>query len=60
MLDGGRWQVFLERNGFSYVLGAGAEADGFRIDAVSEREVRLTRKADKAGFVIPIDGEKKD
>lgn len=60
MLEAGRWHVFLERNGASYVLAAGGEADGFRVDAISEREVRLTQKADKAKFVIPIDGEKKD
>lgn len=60
MLEAGRWHVFLERNGANYVLVAGAEADGFRVDAISEREVRLTQKATKAQFVIPIDGEKKD
>lgn len=60
MLDSGRWHAFLERDGASYVLAAGDEAAGYRIDAISKTEVRLTRLADKARLVIPIDGDMRD
>ncbi|WP_101943939.1 hypothetical protein [Uliginosibacterium sp. TH139] len=60
MLEAGRWQVFLERNGVAWALREGEVADGFKLVKVSSNEVRLLRETDKTELVIPIDGDKRD
>lgn len=60
MYDQDHWVAFLESQGRTHVVQAGEVVDGFRIDAVSGREIRLTQLVDKSKFVIPVDGEKKD
>ena len=60
MYDRDHWLAFLENQGKTHVVQAGEVVDGFRIDAVSAQEIRLTQLVDKSKFVIPIDGEKKD
>lgn len=60
MLDHDQWLVFLERGGKTHVSRARDVVEGFRIDAVTGREIRLTQLTDKSRFVIPIDGEKKE
>ncbi|MBS1209432.1 MAG: hypothetical protein H6R19_1830 [Proteobacteria bacterium] len=60
MFDHDHWLAFLEREGKTYVVQARDVIEGFRIDALTGKEIRLTQLADKSRFVIPIDGEKKE
>ncbi|MDP5239616.1 hypothetical protein Q9Q94_08750 [Uliginosibacterium sp. 31-16] len=60
MLDHDQWLVFLERGGKTHVTRARDVVDGFRVDAVTGTEIRLTQLTDKSRFVIPVGGEKKE
>ena len=60
MFDQGQWVVFLEREGRTHVLRAREVAEGYRVDALTLTEIRLTQLVDNSRFVIPIDGEKKE
>lgn len=60
MFESDRWVAFLERNGQTHVAQVGSFIDGYHVDSISAKEIRLTQLANKSTYLIPLVDEKKE
>lgn len=60
MYDRRHWIVFLEHEDRTYVAKAGDVVEDFRVDAVNDQTIQLTKLADNSKYAIDINGEKKE
>lgn len=56
-LEQSRWRYFLEKNGQVYVLSAGEQAEGFKLEKAGNGELALVELSTQARHVIAIDGD---
>lgn len=52
-----RWRYFLEKNGQVFVLAAGEQAEGFRLEKAGNGELALVELSTQTRHVIAIDGD---
>jgi hypothetical protein len=54
ILEKGRWSVFLEREGRTYIAHSGDRVEGFRVDAVDNEKVVLSNVSTQKKHVITM------